>query len=118
MTSTSRKKKPSTKDIKTLTNRIKSLRDNYEIPYAISSLRLFEFIFDEIDDNQETIKTNKEIERDIFKAYVLLNKMTITERDTISSQIRVQNNLSLTAGQALLQISFHNNQSYPILYSL
>jgi hypothetical protein len=83
--------------------------DNYEIPYTISSLRLFEFIFDEIDDNQETIKTNKEIERDIFRAYVLLNKITITERDTISSQIRVQNNLSLTAGQALLQISFHNS---------
>jgi hypothetical protein len=81
----------------------------YEVPYVVSSLRLFEFIFDEIPDNQETTKTNKEIEQDTFKAYVLLNQITITERDFISNQIREANSLTLTAPQLLLQICFHNN---------
>jgi len=83
--------------------------DIYEVPYVVSSLRLFEFIFDEVADNQETTKTNKEIEQDTFKAYVLLNQITITERDFISNQIREENGLTLTAAQVFLQISFHNN---------
>jgi hypothetical protein len=65
--------------------------DIYEVPYVVSSLRLFEFIFDEIPENQETTKTNQEIEQDTFKAYVLLNQITITERDFISNQIREAN---------------------------
>ncbi|MFP4846735.1 hypothetical protein [Winogradskyella sp. PE311] len=81
----------------------------YEVPYPVSSLRLFEFIFDHIPDEQETTKTNQEIEQDTFKAYVLLNQITITERDIKSTQIREENNLAFTAAQALLQISFHNN---------
>jgi hypothetical protein len=81
----------------------------YEVPYVVSSLKLFEFIFDEIPDNQETTKTNEEIEQDTFRAYVLLNQITITDRDFLSSQIREENNLNLTPAQALLQISFHNN---------
>lgn len=81
----------------------------YEVPYVVSSLRLFEFIFDEIPDNQETTKTNKEIEQDTFRAYVLLNQITITDRDLLSTQIREENNLNLTPAQAFLQISFHNN---------
>lgn len=83
--------------------------DFYEVPYPISSLKLFEFIFDHIPDDQTTTKTNKEIEQDTFKAYVLLNQITITERDIISKQIREENNSTFTAAQALLQISFHNN---------
>jgi len=83
--------------------------DFYEVPYPVSSLRLFEFIFDSIPNGQETTKSNKEIEQDTFKAYVLLNQITITERDLISSRIREENNLTLTAAQVLLQISFHNN---------
>lgn len=81
----------------------------YEVPYPVSSLKLFEFIFDHIPDDQETTKTNLEIEQDTFKAYVLLNQITITERDIISTSIREENNLTFTAAQALLQISFHNN---------
>ena len=34
----------------------------YEVPYVVSSLKLFEFIFDTIPDDQATTKTNKEIE--------------------------------------------------------
>jgi hypothetical protein len=83
--------------------------DFYEVPYVVSSLRLFEFIFDDVPDNQETTKTNKIIEQDTFKAYVLLNQITITERDIMSNQIREDNNLTLTAAQVLLQICFHNN---------
>lgn len=81
----------------------------YEVPYVVSSLRLFEFVFDEVPDNQETTKTNKEIEQDTFKAYVLLNQITITDRDLLNAQVREENNLELTPAQALLQISFHNN---------
>ncbi len=81
----------------------------YEVPYVVSSLRFFEFVFDEVTDNQETTKTNKEIEQDTFKAYVLLNQITITDREQLSARVSEENDLRLTPAQALLQISFHNN---------
>lgn len=81
----------------------------YEVPYVVSSLKLFEFIFDSIPDDQETTKTNKQIEQDTFKAYVLLNQITITDRYLVSKQIKEENNLRPTPAQALLEISFHNN---------
>ncbi|WP_028283557.1 hypothetical protein [Olleya marilimosa] len=81
----------------------------YEVPYVVSSLKLFEFIFDSIPNDQETTKTNKQIEQDTFKAYVLLNQITITDRFLISKQIKEENNLSPTPAQALLEISFHNS---------
>ncbi|WP_179022129.1 hypothetical protein [Winogradskyella forsetii] len=81
----------------------------YEVPYVVSSLNLFEFIFDKIPEHQITTKSNAEVERDIFRAYVLLNQKTITERDRISQQIRDDNDITLSMAQALLQISFHNN---------
>lgn len=65
MTSTSRKKKPSTKDIKTLTNRIKSLRDNYEIPY------LFKEIIEKI--HFKPIKIDNGISRLVFDSKTLSN---------------------------------------------
>lgn len=81
----------------------------YEIPYVVSSLKLFEFIFDSIPDEQETTKTDKQIERDTFKAYVLLNQINITDRYLVSKQIKEENNIKPTPAQALLEISFHNN---------
>jgi len=81
----------------------------YEVPYVVSSLKLFEFIFDSIPDGQKTTKTNKQIERDTFKAYVLLNQINITDRYLVSKQIKEENNIKPTPAQALLEISFHNN---------
>lgn len=81
----------------------------YEVPYVVSSLHLFEFIFDKIPNLQVTTKSNAEMERDIFRAYVLLNQKTIKERDRISQQIRTDNDITLSMAQTLLQISFHNN---------
>ncbi|XCF04779.1 hypothetical protein ABI125_08555 [Tamlana crocina] len=81
----------------------------YEVPYVVSSLKLFEFIFDSIPDEQETTKTNKQIERDTFKAYILLNQINITDRYLVSKQIKEENNIRPTPAQALLEISFHNN---------
>lgn len=81
----------------------------YEVPYVVSSLKLFEFIFDAIPDNQETTKTNTEIEQDTFKAYVLLNQIAITDRFLSGNQIKEENNINLTPAQALLEITFHNS---------
>ncbi|WP_046755443.1 hypothetical protein [Kordia jejudonensis] len=87
--------------------------EQYDITYVISILHLFEFIFDKIPDDQITTKTTKEIEQDIFKAYVLLNQRTMTDRDAkIFSESnketlddRVNN---LRQAENAVKISFHN----------
>jgi len=81
----------------------------YEIPYVKSSLYLFEYIFDKIPEDQATTKTQVEMERDIFKAYVSLNQSVITEYEEKRRAIDEARNRSLTSSEVMLANSFHNS---------
>lgn len=82
--------------------------EEYEIPYVVSSLHFFEFIFDNIPENQITTKTNIKIEQDIFRAYVLMNQKTLTERDQKNQELKIKNGRKFKVDEALIEMSFHN----------
>ena len=81
----------------------------YEIPYIKSSLFLFEFIFDKVPDDEHTTKSKEEIERDIFKAYVALNQITITEYEEQRRYFDEARGRTLSSSEVILANSFHNN---------
>ena len=81
----------------------------YEIPYVKSSLLLFEFIFDKIPEDQTTTKNKEEIERDIFKAYVALSQICITEYEKARRAFDEARETKLTWEEVMLANSFHNH---------
>lgn len=83
--------------------------EQYEIPYVGSSLLLFEFIFDNVNDEQETKKSNLEIERDIFKAYLHLNQISFTDREIEVKRADEESGIQYSPAQVLLKLHFHNN---------
>ena len=81
---------------------------DYEIPYVGSSLLFFEYIFDNISEDVETEKTNEEMERDIFRAYLHLNQVSFTDRGIEQKKADEESGLQFTAAQAILMLQFHN----------
>ena len=81
---------------------------DYEIPYVGSSLLFFEYIFDNISEDVETEKTNEEMERDIFRAYLHLNQVSFTDRGIEQKEADEESGLQFTAAQAILMLQFHN----------
>ncbi|MEN2412151.1 hypothetical protein [Flavobacterium mesophilum] len=59
---------------------------NAEIPYVVSSLKFFETAFNS-DGEIALSKSEEEIERDVFKAYLLLNEQLTKVRDKAIDQI-------------------------------
>lgn len=82
----------------------------YEIPYVGSSLLLFEFIFDNISEEQQTTKSNLEIEQDVFRAYVHLNQVAFTDRGIAEKKSDEESGIVYTPAQVLLKTHFHNNE--------
>lgn len=96
-------------NIMTFVSKVEYPLEMYEIPYVKSSLSLFEYIFDNIPDNQETLKTKEEIERDVFKAYVALNQITITEYEVERRSYDEARGNQLSFSEVMLANSFHNH---------
>ncbi len=82
--------------------------EQYEIPYVGSSLLFFEFIFDNVSEEQETTKSNLEIEQDVFKAYLHLNQVAFTDRGIAEKKTDKESGIAYTPAQVLLKIHFHN----------
>ena len=81
--------------------------DQVEIPYVLSSLTLFEFVYANIPYRENTI-TNHEIEINIFKAYVLLNE-TLTEiGGKIAEESTKDIDVEFKASAYFLALQFHN----------
>ncbi len=59
--------------------------DTYEFAYVISSLRFFEYIFDNVEDAGEDTLSKEEIELNIFKAYTILNQENTVSGGKIAS---------------------------------
>ncbi len=81
---------------------------DYEIPYVGSSLLFFEFVFDNVSEEVETEKTNEEMERDVFKAYLHLNQLAFTDRGVAQKEADEKSGIKFTPAQALLMLQFHN----------
>ncbi|MFD2434352.1 hypothetical protein ACFSO9_12865 [Mesonia maritima] len=81
---------------------------DYEIPYVGSSLLFFEYVFDNVSEDIETEKTNEEMERDMFKAYLHLNQVAFTDRGIAQSEADEKSGIKFTPAQALLMLQFHN----------
>lgn len=84
--------------------------EQYEIPYVGSSLFLFEFIFDNVSEEQETTKSNLEIEQDVFRAYLNLNQIAFTDRGIAEKKSDEESGIVYTPAQVLLKTHFHNNE--------
>ena len=59
--------------------------DTYSFPFIVSSLSFFEFVHDK-EYGESKNYTNQEIERRVFKAYLLLNKKNTTDRTPVLNQ--------------------------------
>ncbi|MDL5512633.1 hypothetical protein QSE00_12455 [Arenibacter sp. M-2] len=81
---------------------------DYEIPYVGSSLLFFEYVFDNVSEDVVTEKSNEEMERDIFKAYIHLNQMAFTDRGIAQKEADEKSGIKFTPAQALLMLQFHN----------
>jgi hypothetical protein len=84
--------------------------EQYEIPYVGSSLLLFEFIFDNVSEEQDTTKSNLEIEQDVFKAYLNLNQIAFTDRGIAEKKSDEESGIVYIPEQVLLKTHFHNNE--------
>lgn len=82
--------------------------EQYEIPYIGSSLLLFEFIFDNVSEEQQTTKSNLEIEQDVFKAYLHLNQVAFADRGIAEKKMDEESGIVYTPAQVLLKTHFHN----------
>lgn len=82
--------------------------EDYEIPYIISSLFFFEFVYDYIDNSQVQTISYPEIEQNVFKAYLLLNQMNTVEREKAIKKSLEDNGITLSAAEVLLLHQFHN----------
>ncbi|WP_067217238.1 phytanoyl-CoA dioxygenase family protein [Marinomonas gallaica] len=96
-----KKKKPSTKDIKKLTNRIKSLRDNYKIPY------LFKEIIEKI--HFKPIKIDNGISRLVFDSKTLsdIEKCDFFEREDFKRRSPDSNTETFMPGSANIHRDFN-----------
>ncbi len=82
--------------------------EDYEIPYVGSSLSFFEYVFDNVSEHTKTVKTNEEIERDIFKAYLHLNQIEFTDRGIAQNEANEESGMEFKPDQALLMLQFYN----------
>lgn len=82
--------------------------EQYEVPYVGSSLLLFEFIFDNVPEEQSTTKSNLEIEQDLFKAYLHLNQIAFTDRAIAEKKADEESGIKYSPEQILLKTHFHN----------
>lgn len=82
--------------------------DDYEIPYVISSLSFFEFVYDNIDEKQTQTLSYPEIEQNVFKAYLLLTQINTVERGKLLEKNIKDNKLVLSAAEILLVNQLHN----------
>lgn len=70
--------------------------EDFEVPYAISSLAYFEYVYDcpaEFDEKEYSKEEFLEIEINFFKAYTIFNQQTITERGKALAQNFKKNNI-------------------------
>lgn len=79
----------------------------YCIPYEISSLKLFEFVFDN-NISQDTILTKEEQETNIFKAYLLLNELNTEIAGKITEESLKDISMERKPAAALVANHFHN----------
>lgn len=90
-------------------HRIQNLGDehNYSIPYEVSSLKLFEYVFDNEIPN-DNVLTQEEQEINIFKAYLLLNQLNTEEAGKITGASLVDVPTDRKPAAALIANHFHN----------
>ena len=81
--------------------------DNYEIPYSVSSLSFFEYIFDSSIET-ENILTNEEAEINILKAYLFINQHNTEERGLLSASSTEHLDIKYKAPAVLLTIHLNN----------
>lgn len=92
-----------------LLEKIDAIKDGntYSIPYEISSLKLFEFVFDN-DIPKEKIASQEEQEIDIFKAYLLLNQVNTEDAGKVTAKSLVDVPADRKPAAALISNHFHN----------
>ncbi|WP_408043670.1 hypothetical protein [Tenacibaculum litopenaei] len=83
--------------------------ETYEIPYVVSSLSFFEFVFDNIEDDVEDSLSNEEMEKNILKAYLLLNENNTKEKGEIASESTKDFHITRKPASILLSLQLHNN---------
>ncbi|MNK07657.1 hypothetical protein D3C87_255730 [compost metagenome] len=89
-------------------NRINALgKHRYNIPYEISSLKLFEFVFDN-DIPQGDILSQKEQEVKLFKAYLLLNQLNTIRANEITAESIDDVSDDIKPAAVLIANHFHN----------
>lgn len=89
--------------------KIENLGDEYKytIPYEVSSLKLFEYVFDNEIPN-ENILSQEQQEVNIFKAYLLLNQLTTEEAGKITAVSLIDVPADRKPAAALIANHFHN----------
>jgi hypothetical protein len=88
--------------------KINGLEDGkYSIPYEISSLKLFEYVFD-TDIIQGKKPSEEEQEINIFKAYLLLNQLNTEANGIITTKSLVDVSADRKPAAALIANHFHN----------
>ena len=83
--------------------------ETYEIPYVVSSLSFFKFVFDNIDDDVEDSLSNEELEKNILKAYLLLNENNTKEKGEIANESTKDFHITRKPASILLSLQLHNN---------
>lgn len=78
-----------------------------EIPYVISSLKFFEFVFDSIPEGTDNID-ELESQVNIFKAYVLLNEIVTAEGGKIASESTADIPANLKPSALFVALQLHN----------
>lgn len=95
------------KNIETYLGQTGHTIENVEIPYAVSSLKFFEFAFN-IAEAVDYKKSEEEAQIDIFKAYLLINQQLTKVRDSTIHQIDDLLPLHKKATGILLFLQLHN----------
>lgn len=81
--------------------------DEVEIPYVVSSLRFFEFVFDNVPVRPDELSVH-EIEINILKAYLLINEIVTHKSGEISSETTTHLSDELRSSGIFLALQLHN----------
>ncbi|MNQ26877.1 hypothetical protein D3C85_401230 [compost metagenome] len=80
--------------------------ETLQIPYVVSSLKLFEFGFNQKAMNSE-IKSEEQIQIDVFKAYLLFNEQLTDKRENLLDAVQMSLPPHKRASGTLIYLQLH-----------